>query len=60
MGLGLEEVASILKHTSSSIPNSISVNFSSHRFYDFNYDYDFQGNNKLIFLIKRILFGPMS
>lgn len=56
---GVEEVASILRNTSSSIPNSLSINFGNHRFYDFNYDYNFSNKNKLIFMIERILFGPI-
>lgn len=55
------ETASMLKNISSALPNSVSVNFASNRFYNFSYDYELYSKksiSRFITLIySPILFG---
>lgn len=52
------ETASMLKNISTALPGSVSVNFSSNHFYDFNYDYEIYASNRFLKLVN-IFFSPL-
>ena len=52
------ETALMLKNISSALPNSVSVNFSPNRFYDFQYDYEVYPK-KGILKIANLIYSPL-
>jgi hypothetical protein len=52
------ETASMLKNISKALPNSVSVNFSPNRFYDFSYDYEVYPGKGVLKVFK-LIYAPL-
>jgi len=57
--VGVNEVASNLKHLSSSIPDSYSVMLYGHKFYDFKYSFKLGEHSNFILKVLRLIVGPI-
>lgn len=58
--IGLVEVASLLHHISSALPNSTSVNIIKNPYYNFKYDHDYSKFGLLKFIALPILLGKLA
>ncbi len=57
--IGVDEIAKVINDLKVTLPNSCSVSFSVHPFYNLNYDYSLTLRNKYLLFIIRFFWGPI-
>lgn len=57
--IGVTEISKLLYLFGKVIPSATKVCLDENRFYNLDYDYKLRRGNRLIFLFKRLLFGPV-
>lgn len=57
--IGVDEIASNIYFLKNILKPSVSVSFSKNKFYDLNYDYFININNKYLSYFCRVIYGPI-